>query len=196
MKKNIKNISATNSKEVSADTLKVSVADCFNMPIIISTEQKKNDQKVVQCKFCKEDIANKNFMRHLQRRHNDEGEVIEIFKNTPKGSKARRQAFAILRNDTNFDLYIRGVSRPNRNHIKKKEEGVTYHPCAYCKGIFTRQYLKRHVKKCSLRETDQKGARSNALTQSQTIVACAMDPTQVISKINVKKQVNINLLIF
>ena len=57
-------------------------------------------------------------MRHLERLHGTETAVQDILK-YPKKSKQRRQALSLLRNATNFDLYIGGTVRPNRK-IKKQ----------------------------------------------------------------------------
>jgi hypothetical protein len=69
-------------------------------------------------------------MRHLKRRHNDENEAIGIF-NYPLHSNERRQAFAMLRNDTNFNLYITGLIRPNRQSTKTMDKDATYYPCVH-----------------------------------------------------------------
>ena len=57
-------------------------------------------------------------MRHLERLHGTETAVQDILK-YPKNSKQRRQALSLLRNATNFELYIGGTVRPNRK-IKKQ----------------------------------------------------------------------------
>ncbi|KAK5650136.1 hypothetical protein RI129_001165 [Pyrocoelia pectoralis] len=127
-------------------------------------------------------------MRHLTRKHNDEMEVINILK-LPIRSKERRKAFAMLRNNINFDLYINGVIKPNRYQEKTKNYNTLYFPCVYCKGIFTKQYLKRHNKSCFVKNNNSKSENRNILARSQTLVACAMDPNIVISKLNVKEKV-------
>jgi hypothetical protein len=66
---------------------------------------------------------------------------------------------------------------------------TTSYPCVHCKGIYTKKYLKRHANSCSLKDANQSGPKINELTLSQTAVACAMDPTEVISKLNIKEQV-------
>jgi hypothetical protein len=132
------------------------------------------NEKLIHCKFCAEDIATKNFMRHLKRRHNDENEVTRIF-NYPLHSMERRQASAMLRNDTNFNLYITELIRPNRHCTKAINKDATYYPCVHCKGVYTKKDLKRHANSCSLEmptKVDQK----------------LMDPTQVVSKLNIKEQ--------
>lgn len=111
----------------------------------------------------------------------------------PKNSKERKHALAILRNDINFELYIKGVIRPNRVVSKSSSPSVKdiqYYPCAYCKGLFVKSYLRRHVKKCLTYKTDpntsQEKSQINHLSRSYTITACAVNPTNVISRLNVK----------
>ncbi|RZC38003.1 hypothetical protein BDFB_013121, partial [Asbolus verrucosus] len=62
--------------------------------------------------------------------------------------KERRQALSVLRNETNFELYVQGIIRPYRQCNKPAEEKPVYYPCAACKGLFLKHYLKRHAKKC------------------------------------------------
>ncbi|XP_031328096.1 uncharacterized protein LOC116159286 isoform X1 [Photinus pyralis] len=174
------------SPHVSADA-RPQIEDNVREPLSnVLKRLKKNQKKVVHCKFCQEDINTLNFMRHVKRNHGSEQEVHTIFQ-LPKNSKERRRAFAILRNDTNFELFINGNVRPNRKLVKEPKIKIKYYPCAYCKGIFARQYLKRHVKSCFLKDSEKN--QSKILSLSQTVTACAMDPTNVLSKLNVKEQV-------
>jgi hypothetical protein len=154
-------------------------------------KEKKRKTKLVRCKFCNSDIATKNFMRHLKRHHSDEDEVRKIFR-LPKNSKERRQAFALLRNETNFDLFIQGEERPYRMRSKENvSTKLLYSPCPYCKGLYLRNYLRRHAKNCHYQKhsINKKRDKPNYLGDSQTLTACAMDPTKVISKLNIKNQV-------
>nr|CAH7741150.1 unnamed protein product [Callosobruchus chinensis] len=148
----------------------------------------RGSRKSVRCKFCAEDVLSKNFVRHIENNHRDENEVKKclIF---PKGSKQRRNALILLRKGTNFDLYLDGVLRPYRQ--TEVNESTIFYPCIYCKGLFKKTYLKRHSKVC----TDQKTVTDNNqsyrrfISDSQTFAACALDPTNVISKLDVKEQV-------
>ena len=145
-------------------------------------------KKPTHCKFCKKDVTTKNFTRHLIRHHILEPEVKKILE-MPKSSKERRQAFCLLRNDTNFDLFIKGDTRPLRtNSLESKE----YYPCAYCKGLFYKHYLRRHAKSCYLQKQTKTNKENQIYqaTQSQTIVACATDPTDVLSKLSIKEKVS------
>lgn len=130
----------------------------------------------------------------MERNHGEEEEVLQIFSLT-KNSKARKAALAMLRNDANFDLYIRNNElRTLRNRGDARE--CEYCPCAYCKALVLRTYLTRHVKVCPMRrrwlETkSNKTVKSNHASASQTIVACARDPNNVISSLQIKDKVSI-----
>ncbi|KAI4464826.1 hypothetical protein MML48_3g00002230 [Holotrichia oblita] len=147
--------------------------------------------KFIRCKYCDEDTISKNFMRHLKRWHSQEQQVIDIL-SFPKKSKQRKEALAMFRNQTNFNLYLKGQICPNRRKPSKNannnvESNDVYYPCVYCKGVFSKNYLRRHVKNCSVQNC--KKSTQNCLTMSQTFTACEMDPTNVISKLNVKEKV-------
>ncbi|XP_060533817.1 uncharacterized protein LOC132706479 [Cylas formicarius] len=145
-------------------------------------------KKMIRCKFCEEDVFNKNFSRHIQRRHSNEEEVIAIFQ-YPKGSRKRRDAHALLENESFFNQYIHGNTRPNRRGPDNIDNGAFYLPCAYCKGVYYKQYLRRHSKFCIVQRELSTKERGSQLSLSQTLTACSMDPTNVISKLNVKKEV-------
>lgn len=145
---------------------------------------------MIHCKFCDADIFNKNFTRHLQRKHTTEKEVKNIFE-FPRRSKERKDALSLLKNDANFDLYIQGEIRPNRRYSEKIEgdKRKKYYPCAFCKGVFLKCYLARHAKIC-VHQKNKKNENKSQTSISQTLIACSMDPTNVISKLNVKEQVS------
>lgn len=152
-------------------------------------------KKPTKCKFCALDIISKNFVRHIETHHHDEKEVKKILE-YPKSSKERRLAFSLLRNSTNFDLYIKGELRPYRE--TKQQHTTLYYPCIYCKGLYKKAYLRRHTKRCPAKNNN---SASNVpkcyVSNSQTMAACAMDTTNVISLLNLKEQVpNIKFLIW
>ncbi len=131
-------------------------------------------------------------MRHVERHHGSEKEIEDILK-LPKNSKDRRQALILLRKDTNFHLHISGITRPFRESKQESLEKLDYYPCIYCKGLFQKQYLKRHTKICICKPNGSKQthSRMDYVSSSQTVVACASDPTDTLSKLNVKCQVSV-----
>lgn len=146
----------------------------------------------MRCKFCQEDILSKNFIRHMERHHRSEEEIEQILKQ-PKNSKARRQAFILLRKDTNFHLHISGTTRPCRQIMEELTKDDDYYPCIHCKGLFKRKYLKRHAKVCRHQGAESKSNRVDHLSTSHTLMACSSDLTDTISKMNVKYQVGFTL---
>ncbi|CAG9827439.1 unnamed protein product [Diabrotica balteata] len=189
--------SDTESQSSSDNTLDDVLGDTSEMcseirttiiPFISEKLKEKKDymKKKIRCKFCNQDYDTKNFTRHIERKHACEGEVKHIL-NLPKNSKERRIAFCLLRNSTNFDLFIKGVTRPNRKVDNKNE--VVYYPCAHCKGLFVKKYLKRHSNSCIIKRNRTKSNKCNHISNSQTVIACAMDATNVVSQLNVKQQV-------
>lgn len=119
----------------------------------------------------------------MQTFHGNKKEILKIMQ-LPKNSKARREAFVLLRNQIKFDLYIEGDVRPVRSQNIK---GFNFYPCVHCQGVFKKSYLKRHARHC--KQNQNKGARSNYVSESQTLTACLMDSTNAISKLNVKEKV-------
>lgn len=111
----------------------------------------------------------------------------------PLKSKQRKCALEKLRNDSNFDLYLDGKIRPKKQLTEPTE--TEYYPCIYCNAIFSKCYLNRHVKKCIGNREPNKHTKANVISSSQTKVACALDPTDVISKLAIRKEVRIFVFI-
>lgn len=131
-------------------------------------------------------MSSRNFVRHLERRHNHEREVRDII-SFPIKSKERKCALEKLRNDSNFDLYLNGNIRPKKQLTETID--IQYLPCIYCKAIFSKSYLNRHVKQCNANRESNKHKKVNVVSSSQTNVACALDPTDVISKLAIRNEV-------
>lgn len=153
-------------------------------------EEERQGKKIIQCRYCGGDIISTNFARHLERNHLNTEEVQNVFQ-YPKESKQRRQAFALIRNSTNFELFIKGITRATRQ-LKRSSDNIKCYPCVYCKGVFAKAYLNWHSKKCIMQEqvyANENPNRKNQLSLSHTVTACAMDITDTLSKLNVKTQV-------
>lgn len=169
------------------------------------TGQEKKFKKT-RCHFCDEDVISKNYVRHLERVHGTEKEVVEFLK-LEKGSKERRLALSLFRNNTNFDLFLTGETRFKRLPLAKRSaenlnstenlnsmENLNGMPCVYCKGVFRATDLKRHAKRCPSKQLKQNQTSPRSyLTESQTLVACAADPSETISLLNVKNKVSYSM---
>nr|CAI5831886.1 unnamed protein product [Callosobruchus analis] len=107
----------------------------------------------------------------------------------PVKSKQRRQAsFDRLKGSTNFEMYLKGAIRPKKQ--RTEDTNVEYYPCIYCKELFSKKYLNRHAKICPVKNNSTTAyGESSQITLSQTAVACALNPNDVISKLNIKEQV-------
>lgn len=108
----------------------------------------------------------------------------------PIGTKERRQALLKIKIESNFNLYLNGIIRPKKQLSQEKD--TSYYPCVYCKVIYTKNFLHRHAKNCFAKQKLiglNSNAKVNYVSKSQTAVACASDPTETISKLNIKEQV-------
>ncbi|XP_018569717.1 uncharacterized protein LOC108909779, partial [Anoplophora glabripennis] len=155
-------------------------------------ETKRLKTRFVKCIFCEEDTISKNFMRHLMRRHSSEVEVKKILRE-PLNSKARKGALAALRKETHFERYLCGDILPARRKFddeksRKNPESLHY-PCTFCKGLYKKSYLRRHVKLCSSKSVKHEEIASNAVSKSQTFTACNLDQTNTVNRLEVKEKV-------
>lgn len=148
--------------------------------------------KKVRCKFCDSDISSRNFVRHLMRHHNHENEVKNILE-FPLKSKERKQAINLLKGSTNFDLYLKGILRPKKQ--RHEENSNDFYPCVYCKTLYSKLYLHRHAKMCPIKKNSiEANRKSKQITLSQIVIACALDTTDVISKLNIKEQASVQMV--
>ncbi|XP_052426266.1 uncharacterized protein LOC127968823 isoform X16 [Carassius gibelio] len=114
--------------------------------------------KKQQCFFC--EGAFTKISRHLERKHRNEVEVAKALSH-PKGSKERRMQLEYLRNKGNFAYNSTvintgaGLMIP-RKLPKKNLEGESFMHCIYCKGLFLKKTLWRHVKVCKFKPGDEK----------------------------------------
>lgn len=165
----------------------------FFLPVrlkLMCFQRKVYHNKQVRCKFCETDQTSRNFVRHLIRHHGTEKEVKDALE-FPLKSKERRQAIELIKGSTNFDLYLKGIVRPKKERDEMKE--AEYYPCIYCKTLYSKRYLSRHTKICPTKKYSVEAhIHSKPITLSQTAVACALDTTDVISKLNIKEQVTLS----
>ncbi|KAJ8932570.1 hypothetical protein NQ318_007619 [Aromia moschata] len=86
----------------------------------------------------------------LARHHRSEKEVVNALQ-WPKGSKERRQALSLLRNATNFDLYITGIRSNERDEIAvvaKKDLLIAHFGESYMKNTKESDWRMHAVPKC------------------------------------------------
>ncbi|XP_036379353.1 uncharacterized protein LOC118774233 isoform X4 [Megalops cyprinoides] len=125
--------------------------------VVVTAVQKKYDgsrlyNKRHYCLYCFKPCS--KIARHLEHVHSSEREVAKAC-SLPKGSKQRRIHFDYLRNRGNY-VHNAAVLKSGKGELipcKRPPEaakGNDFLHCAYCRGLFTRNVLWRHVKTCKL----------------------------------------------
>lgn len=127
-----------------------------------------------------------NFDRHLERNHDDEKAVREML-SLNKGSKERKKIIGLIRNEGHFEEYLRGKIRPS--YKTKSKLNKELYPCAYCKGLYVKNFLYRHYKKCPAANIKEDSRRIQHLSASQTLISCALDTNNSLHKLRVKEEV-------
>ena len=109
------------------------------------------DNKKHACVFCEKLFP--NIARHLEKKHKNEKEVVQILLEKKK-SKERRAMWSALVNKGdfahNFSVLEEGKGTIISKYRSKKEDPVVkdYLPCQYCRGFYKRDDLWRHQKSC------------------------------------------------
>lgn len=82
---------------------------------------------------------------------------------------------------------MNGVTRPNRRRRNESnKDKKNYHPCARCKGLYIKQYLRRHSQICTIKMKNVFQNRKDDVDNPQTAgPACESSARSVTSKLNV-----------
>lgn len=151
----------------------------------------ENKYKKTTCKFCEFDIISKHFARHLQRKHADEREVIEIFATNVKSTE-RKKLLSLLRNEGNLDSAIRGQIKPKKWLKGAEISEHDYAICIHCKAYYKRLSLSRHIKKCFAKKVNESVSKANvqgSLIQSVVYSACNRKYGDLLNKMAVKNEI-------
>lgn len=92
----------------------------------------------------------------------------------------RRQGNYSLKTDTSL---VRPVRRP-----RCQNNYAEYVACNYCLGLFKKQYLRRHRKKCDLRDRKTSN-RENHLSETQIFTICSGLNKEFYDKLRLKNEV-------
>ncbi|XP_050315165.1 uncharacterized protein LOC126749510 [Anthonomus grandis grandis] len=148
------------------------------------------------CPYCDRDVT--HFARHLERNHLNEGAVKELCSLGSRNPKRKLLLKAILRQG-NFTSnskinIIRPVRRPKGEHnceIVPNSENLKdkYIVCQSCLGYFSRNYLKRHRKKCKLRTDQSLTARQHHLSSAQMFAMCTGPNSNFYESLRLKNEV-------
>ena len=130
------------------------------------------------CYVCK--TPQSKISRHLKKHEKGELDIAEAF-SFPKKSKERKRLLEKLRNRGNYEhnqevlrnhegqLKLR--RRPSRSKISVTTQ--THVHCAYCKGMFIRKELWRHLRRCPSKTVSE----SEAVGKNRVLVAADISET-------------------
>ncbi|XP_033475894.1 uncharacterized protein LOC117252805 isoform X2 [Epinephelus lanceolatus] len=102
------------------------------------------------CLFCAKPVC--KMARHLERIHSDKTEVAAAFQ-YPQSSRERQKIWNRLINQGNFahnkDVMESGKGQlVARKRPRKSHKAEDFLHCLYCRGLFVRKALSRHMKSC------------------------------------------------
>lgn len=135
---------------ISNQWINTSACDDLNM-YVQKSRGKTGDKKYNFCCFCH--TKQLKIARHFQNRHKDQEEVQKIL-SLPTGTAERREIIGMLRKKGNFlfntkenfnDGELIVSRRPKTSYDRRATD---YAACNICKGFFSKQSLRFHVKKC------------------------------------------------
>ncbi|XP_068076663.1 uncharacterized protein si:cabz01015814.1 isoform X3 [Danio rerio] len=116
--------------------------------------------------------------RHFKVHKRDNAEIARAL-SLPAHSKKRKELLQMLRNKGNFmhnnDVLKKGSGalKVKRHSVKRTANKYTY--CVHCRGMFIREELWRHMKKCSAKRDHQEtlGAQGPAEVAKAAIPVCS-----------------------
>ncbi|XP_059193621.1 uncharacterized protein LOC131975100 [Centropristis striata] len=109
------------------------------------------------CVFCSKPMS--KMARHLERIHSDKTEVAAAFQ-FPKNSKERQKIWNRLINQGNFahnkDVLKTGEGElAVRKRPSKTKKAQDFLHCLYCRGLYGKKALPRHMKSCPERKGNE-----------------------------------------
>lgn len=139
------------------------------------------------CLFCEKLYL--KIARHLEDCHSEEPRVARAIA-YPKGSKERKEAWIILRNDGDYSHNFKvlkqkkGLVIPKyraSGHVSKTPRTVgDYVPCQYCKAMYVEAALREHERRC-LQKPDSNvkklGVRGQAVRSGRLLLPVPDDVT-------------------
>ncbi len=124
--------------------------------VVVSAYQKRGVCRVYNkrhyCLYCCKPYA--KMARHLEGSHANESDVAKAI-SFPKSSKERKKQLDYIRKRGNYS-HNAAVMESGKGELvpckrpSKEAQGKDFMHCAYCKGLFARKILWRHVRTCIL----------------------------------------------
>ncbi|XP_054467443.1 uncharacterized protein LOC129101592 isoform X2 [Anoplopoma fimbria] len=109
------------------------------------------------CLFCSKPVT--KMSRHLERIHSHKPEVAAVFQ-YPKHSRERQKIWNRLINQGNF-FHNKEVLKTGKGQlVSRKRPNITqkaqdFLHCLYCRGLFVKKALNRHMKLCPEKEKNE-----------------------------------------
>ncbi|CAG9825783.1 unnamed protein product [Phaedon cochleariae] len=103
-------------------------------------------------------------------------------------SKEKKQMLSLMRHQGCLDDGLRDKIVPKKYKPGEEVNEQNFAICKYCKGFFKRLYLSRHVKKCFAKPSGSEDVK-HPLTESYIYHACQKKYGEILSKLQVKKEV-------
>ncbi|XP_029017005.1 uncharacterized protein LOC114861679 isoform X3 [Betta splendens] len=128
------------------------------------------------CLFCSRLVT--KMARHLENVHSDRAEVAVAFQ-YPKKSKERKMIWNKLRNEGNFAHY-KEVLKTGKGKLavrvrpKWPSKVTDYIHCLYCRGLFSKKCMFRHMKTCS----ENKNENEPRLGRLSIAMRCVLEASE------------------
>ncbi|CAJ1069453.1 uncharacterized protein LOC117818719 isoform X2 [Xyrichtys novacula] len=144
---------------------------------IQNPKEKKVYRKKNYCPFCTKSVS--KMARHFEAIHSDQPEVAVAFQ-YPKLSKERQKIWNRLVNQGNF-AHNKTVLKTGKGQLTAKKRPVLtgqaqdFLHCLYCRGLFAKKCLRRHVRSCSERV---KNEDESEVGRRRYASLCAMEASE------------------
>ncbi|TMS04018.1 hypothetical protein E3U43_000907 [Larimichthys crocea] len=161
---------SSSSKEKSdsppEETRKAKLKKPSEAVVLPAGNSKEHCKRRNYCPFCSKAVC--KMARHLESVHSDKAEVAAAFQH-PKNSRDRQKIWNRLINQGNF-VHNKKVLKSGKGQlaVRKRPKSTATHRdflhCLYCRGLYMKNALPRHMKSCPEKgkDDDEKRIRKKA----------------------------------
>ncbi|XP_049890842.1 uncharacterized protein LOC126384039 isoform X1 [Epinephelus moara] len=132
--------------------------------------------------------AQSKISRHLYKHKNEEPDIAEVLK-LRKNSKERKRLLDKLRDRGNYKHNQEvlktncGELKVKRRHLDRLDNAKTFAHCLYCKGMYVREEMCRHMQRCARKKLTQPSPRGKTKVLALVAVAESTDPQNISSEV-------------
>ncbi|XP_027133845.1 uncharacterized protein LOC104920651 isoform X2 [Larimichthys crocea] len=145
---------------------------------VVLPNSKEHCKRRNYCPFCSKAVC--KMARHLESVHSDKAEVAAAFQH-PKNSRDRQKIWNRLINQGNF-VHNKKVLKSGKGQlaVRKRPKSTATHRdflhCLYCRGLYMKNALPRHMKSCPEKGKDDDEKRiGKRRIQSQCVIEASDD---------------------